>query len=224
MTFSLDLNKCCPYCFSAAQGRHPPSHCPLVWVKAGKMQHNSILMYLSQCDWNDCCCKAVCPPENSCWYLQSPLRPKSANPPRDILFKPFPPVSIPLLLPPCLLFFFFFFTIYLMSQTCFLFMTVDDWGAMLRCQLCSGGEHSRTWTNKKLSPFKSGWADIGGWVWMSECVFLCVRACAYGFLPRGRHLISAASGRKTGQYVGAKICRGWERITRPSDLPAVTGP
>lgn len=58
--------------YMAAQDRK--SSFPLsLGLCRGEMQHNPILMHLSQCDWNDCRCKAVCPPENSNWYLLSPV-------------------------------------------------------------------------------------------------------------------------------------------------------
>ena len=39
----------------------------------GELRHNPILMHLSRRDWNGCGFKAVCPPENSNWYLLSPV-------------------------------------------------------------------------------------------------------------------------------------------------------
>lgn len=141
-------------------------------------------MHLSLCDWNNCRCKAVCPPENSNRYLLSPV----SNHPYDpslqtawgiFCLSHFPPVLVPLLLPPCLSSFSFFFPIYLMSQTCFLFMTVHDWGAMLWCQLCSRGERSRDMGKQKPSPSKRGSTDIGG----DECERLSV--CSHAALSLG---------------------------------------
>lgn len=100
-------------------------------------------------------------------------------------------------------------------------MTVDDWGAVLWCQLCSRGERSRTRVNRKrhhLRGVQLTFTGGGGWVWVSECAFAC------SLLPGGRQLISAALRRKTGQYVGAKMCHEWGRILRSSDLHTLTRP
>lgn len=97
--------------------------------------------------------------------LQSPITlttQVSKPPPRDIWFK-----SMPLLLPHCL-----FSLIHLMSQTCFLFMTVDDWDALLQCQPCSRGERSRTWTNKNCHPLRGVQLTL-----RDECECLSVRLC-----------------------------------------------
>lgn len=108
------------------------------------------------------------------------------KPLRGILFKSLSPLSVPLLLP-----LHFVFLIHLMSQTCFLFMTVDDWGALLRCQLCSRGELSRTRTNKNYHLLRGVRLTLDGMsVWV--CVSVC--ECVYSPLPQGRHLIWAASG------------------------------
>lgn len=108
------------------------------------------------------------------------------KPLRGILFKSLSPLSAPLLLP-----LHFVFLIHLMSQTCFLFMTVDDWGALLRCQLCSRGELSRTRTNKNYHLLRGVRLTLDGMsVWV--CVSVC--ECVYSPLPQGRHLILAASG------------------------------
>lgn len=101
--------------------------------------------------------------------FQSPLRPKSPNPLRDILSH-FLRCFFLFLLPPCL---FFFFPIHLMSQSCFLFMTVEDWGAMLQCQLSSRGERSGTWANKNCHLLRGVQLTLGD---KCECLSVCSHA------------------------------------------------
>lgn len=178
----------------------------------GKMQHNPILMHLSQCDWNDCRCKAVCPPENSNWYLLSPV----SNHPYD-----------PSLQAPRGLFGLSHFLLCL-CLACSLAAASSSSSLSIRCHRlvfclwlrmieapCSsvssvpGGERSRTWANKNCHLLRGVQQTFGdGWENSRVCVFsarVCV--CMLSLLPGGRHLISAVAGRKTGQYVGAKMCR-----------------
>lgn len=92
---------------------------------------------------------------------------------------------------------------------------------MLRWQLCSGGERSRTQTNKNYHSMRG----FDWHCWMSVFVWLvrlCV--CARAIPPGGRHLISALSRRKTGQYVSEEMCCGREQTLRPSDLPVGNRP
>ena len=141
------------------------------------------------------------------WYFLSlPLWPKSPNTLRDILFVIFSciyvtsPSALPLVLLP-----------YTADVTDL--FSVDDCGWLKR--------------DAPVSTLLQGTAEVVQMTLGDKCGCLSVRfsvgICAYILLPRGRHPISAVLGRKTKQYVGAKMCLGWERITRPSDFPAVNG-
>lgn len=76
----------------------------------------------------------------------------------------------------------------------------------------SGGEHSGTRTNKKCHLLRGALAHTGG-MSASVCARAFVCVLAPFFMPTGgRHLIGGGGGggRKTGQYVGANMCRRYE--------------
>lgn len=106
----------------------------------------------------------------------------------------------------------------LMSPTCFLFMTADDWSTLVLCQRCSRGEHSRTRTNENCHLLRVVQQTSRRWVWMFESVFLGLCVCSF-FSLGGTYLILAVAGRKTGQYVGANMCRRYERMQDPLIYP-----
>lgn len=152
--------------------------------------------------------------------LQSPitLMTQILNPPRGIFgFQSFCPLSMLLLLPLC-----FFFLVHLMSQTCFLFMTVDDWGALLLCQPCSRGEHSGTWTNKNCHLLR-GVQQTSGDEYECMCVCFCVCVCAHSS-PWGKTSYLGGGGEKNRPICRCKYVPKVRTDVRPSDLPAMTGP
>lgn len=149
--------------------------------------------------------------------LPSPITPVTQilNPPRGIFgFQSFSPLSMPLLLLLC-----FSFLVHLMSQTCFLFMTVDDWGALLLCQPCSRGECSGTWRNKNWHLLRGIQQTLGDECECYECVFLCL--CARPS-PWG-NTTYLGGGKKNRAICRCKYVLKVRTDVRPSDLPAVTG-
>lgn len=79
--------------------------------------------------------------------------------------------------------------------------------ALLLCRPRSGGEHSRTRTNKKCHLLRGALAHTGG-MSASVCVHAFVCVLASFFMPTGgRHLISAvaAAGEKQAN-MSAQIC------------------
>lgn len=144
----------------------------------GEMQHNPILMHLSLCDWNDCRCKAVCPQENSNRYLLSPV----SNHPYD------PSLQIPwgifglshFLLCLCLS---SFLSASYSSLSIWCHRVVYDCGWLRHVAPVSALLQGRTQQDtgkQKLSPSKKGSTDIWGWVWMSDCVYVCAQPSPWG--------------------------------------------